>query len=533
MTITSSVDFSTLSAKHTSDATKARLRARHWAEIRLKAYGIAAIFLAAAALALLVSTIVTKTANVFYEYYLTLESTIELSDRDRERIENPNPRFRANLRRVVGSGIQDAVGGEVSRGEQRALTGLLSGDAGLELGDRVKADPSLIGQTVSYEALLDDNTQLYLKGSYGGLENLSSSGTLTVTKPEDYAEDEVKIEMGPAALSDVFVALREKRLEDAQRARAEQRRQQNAVEVTEARMLEAESAEDRERLQTQLDRFKASRDRAEAQADQLMEMATRIREIRFTMTDSDPSLLIRAGGGWFTAVEIERGELKAVVYDPAETDGPYQEGEWQGLIFERPEITRPISDRQVVWIENFKEEGKIVSKPNWRIIQHSDSANAELAGIWGAVVGSFWTMVVTFLLAFPIGVMASIYLEEFAPKNRTTDLIEVNINNLAAVPSIVFGLLGLAIFVSGVPVHLFGYDFTIGGFLPRSSPLAGGTVLALMTLPTIIIAGRASIRAVPPSIRDAALGLGASKLQTSTHHVLPMIEPVRIPGIAS
>jgi phosphate transport system permease protein len=124
--------------------------------------------------------------------------------------------------------------------------------------------------------------------------------------------------------------------------------------------------------------------------------------------------------------------------------------------------------------------------------------------------------------------MASIYLEEFAPKNRATDLIEVNINNLAAVPSIVFGLLGLAIFVAGVNIP--GTDIEIGGFLPRSSPLAGGAVLALMTLPTIIIAGRASIRAVPPSIRDAALGIGASKLQTSTHHVLPLAMPGILTG---
>jgi len=126
-------------------------------------------------------------------------------------------------------------------------------------------------------------------------------------------------------------------------------------------------------------------------------------------------------------------------------------------------------------------------------------------------------MLVTFSLAFPLGVMAAIYLEEFAPKNRFTDFVEVNINNLAAVPSIVFGLLGLAVFLG-----FFG--------VPRSSPLAGGIVLALMTLPTIIIAARASIRAVPPSIRDAALGLGASRLQTAFHHVLPLAMPGILTG---
>ena len=134
-----------------------------------------------------------------------------------------------------------------------------------------------------------------------------------------------------------------------------------------------------------------------------------------------------------------------------------------------------------------------------------------------AVAGSFFTLLVTLMLSFPIGVACAVYLEEFAPKNRWTDLIEVNINNLAAVPSIVFGLLGLAVFLI-----FFG--------LPRSAPLVGGLVLTLMTLPTIIIAGRAAIQAVPPSIRDAALGVGASKMQTIIHHVLPLAMPGMLTG---
>ena len=140
-----------------------------------------------------------------------------------------------------------------------------------------------------------------------------------------------------------------------------------------------------------------------------------------------------------------------------------------------------------------------------------------MAGIWGAVVGSFLTLAVTLSVAFPIGVSAAIYLEEFAPKNRLTNLIEVNINNLAAVPSIVFGLLGLAVFL-----NWFG--------MPRSAPVVGGLVLALMTLPIIIIASRASLRAVPPSIREAALGIGASKVQTVFHHVLPLAMPGMMTG---
>jgi phosphate transport system permease protein len=178
------------------------------------------------------------------------------------------------------------------------------------------------------------------------------------------------------------------------------------------------------------------------------------------------------------------------------------------------EAERRLSDAQVGWVDALVERGLVKRAFAARILQGGDSREPELAGVWGATAGSFWTLLTTLALSFPLGVAAAIYLEELAPKNRWTDLIEVNINNLAAVPSIVFGLLGLAI--------LLGF---LG--LPRSAPLVGGMVLALMTLPTVIIAGRAAIRAVPPSIREAALAIGASQLQTVFHHVLPLA----IPGI--
>ena len=192
------------------------------------------------------------------------------------------------------------------------------------------------------------------------------------------------------------------------------------------------------------------------------------------------------------------------------------------LVNETPEVARKVSDFQTVILEDLREMDAVSSNFNARFLSSGDSREPELAGVWGAAVGSFWTMVVTFLLAFPIGSLAAMYLEEFAPKNAITDFVEVNINNLAAVPSIVFGLLGLAVILP-VMNALGNDDF-------RSAPLIGGTVLALMTLPTIIIASRAAIRAVPPSIRDAALGLGASKLQTSFHHVLPLAMPGILTG---
>ena len=184
---------------------------------------------------------------------------------------------------------------------------------------------------------------------------------------------------------------------------------------------------------------------------------------------------------------------------------------------ELDESNRRLKDRNLKWIDQLVEEGRLEKRFNIPLFTHGDSREPEQAGIFGAVMGSLFAILVTMLLAFPIGVAAAIYLQEFAPKNRFTDLIEVNINNLAAVPSIIFGLLGLAIFL-----NYFG--------LPRSIPLVGGMVLALMTLPTIIISSRAALAAVPPSIREAALGVGASPVQTVLHHVLPLAMPGMLTG---
>ena len=181
------------------------------------------------------------------------------------------------------------------------------------------------------------------------------------------------------------------------------------------------------------------------------------------------------------------------------------------------ENERRLSDKQLAWIDTLIDAGRIRKQFNVTFFTAGDSREPELAGIWGAMVGSLFALAVTLVLSFPVGVAAAVYLEEFAPKNKLTSLIEVNINNLAAVPSIVFGLLGLSVFL-----NFFG--------LPRSAPLVGGLVLSLMTLPTIIIASRASLLSVPPSIREAALGVGASKLQTVSHHVLPLAMPGILTG---
>jgi phosphate transport system permease protein len=190
----------------------------------------------------------------------------------------------------------------------------------------------------------------------------------------------------------------------------------------------------------------------------------------------------------------------------------------KGLVkVDAPEEERRLDDREIAWFQKLEQAG-LISKPlNTGLLVNADSRFPELAGLSGALWGSFYALLVCFLISFPVGIAAGIYLEEFAPRSRWTDFVEVNINNLAAVPSVVFGLLALVAFIGW-----FG--------LPRSAPLVGGMTLSLMTLPTIIIATRIAVKAVPPSIRDAALGLGASHHQVVTGHVLPLAMPGILTG---
>jgi phosphate transport system permease protein len=176
-----------------------------------------------------------------------------------------------------------------------------------------------------------------------------------------------------------------------------------------------------------------------------------------------------------------------------------------------------LNTAQLAWFDALDGEGRVRSSFNTTLFTAGDSREPEQAGLLGALVGTVATMLVTLVLSLPLGVAAAVFLEEFAPKNRWTDLIEVNVNNLAAVPSIVFGLLGLAIFLG--LMHL-----------PRSAPLVGGIVLALLTLPTFIIVSRSALAAVPPSIREGALAMGASPLQVTLHHVLPLALPGILTG---
>jgi phosphate transport system permease protein len=229
------------------------------------------------------------------------------------------------------------------------------------------------------------------------------------------------------------------------------------------------------------------------------------------LDERSPSLLASFNGGLVKITSIDGDTATGLVLLPLASTASAA-ANWKVQTFATPESNRRLNDQQVAWLESFKADGRVSRHFATRLITAGDSREPEQAGIRGALIGSALTLLVTLALCLPIGIAAAVYLEEFAPKNRLTDLIEVNINNLAAVPSIVFGLLGLAMFL-----NFFN--------LPRSAPLVGGLVLALLVLPTIIIAARAALKSVPPSIKEAALGVGASHQQAVFHHVLPPAMP--------
>lgn len=334
------------------DLSAGRLKRRYAAERRFRFYGILAILAAVGMLGLLVVSIVSKAIPAFTQTFILVEVNFDAESIDPEGKRDRKTLARADYDGLIKAALRERFPEVTERRAKRALYGLVSSGAGLELRDRVLADPSIIGSTRQVWLRSSDDIDTFVKG---------------------------------------------------------------------------------------------------------------------------------------------------------------------GISRDVPQDERRVKDNEIAWVDRLDAAEGVDVRFNTTFFTAGDSREPELAGIWGAVMGSLLTLFVTLLLSFPVGVLSAVYLEEFAPKNKWTDLVEVNINNLAAVPSIVFGLLGLAVFL-----NVFG--------LPRSAPLVGGMVLALMTLPTIIIAARAALKAVPPSIREAALGVGASKIQVMTHHVLPLAMPGILTG---
>lgn len=507
-----------------SDAAKARIRARYRAEARFRAYGIGAIVLTAVFLLVVLADIVAKGLPAFTQHVLEMEVMVDRSEIDPQNTGDPAVIRAGDFQLLVRNALRAQFPEVTSRLGRRALDGILSSGAGDELRRRVLADPSLIGKTVKVPVLVSDDADLYFKGIGTRIERTPGRGTLTVSG----TTGEVTLSSTADDFAATLAVVKRALSAQARTARTEAARLRTIVQSIEGSRAAAERDLAAARTAGNAAQIAAAERRLAATTEEVTSLSARMTELtdtaaalqtRFEATAAEepldttvPSLLVAVDGGLVKLGRIGASAAAGEVLLPLASGAAARPGDWQLVTYLTPATNRKVSDQEVAWLEALRDRGMVENRFNTMFFTAGDSREPELAGIRGALVGSALTLLVTLVLCLPIGVAAAIYLEEFAPKNRLTEIIEVNINNLAAVPSIVFGLLGLAVFLS-----FFG--------LPRSAPLVGGLVLALLVLPTIIIASRAAIKAVPPSIKEAALGVGASHQQAVFHHVLPLAMP--------
>jgi phosphate transport system permease protein len=445
-----------------SEDAKRRLKRRYAADRRLQAYGIVAIALAVGLLGVLLASLISTGYVAFVQTKVALELYI-----DPQKVDASDPakgNFRAITREAMTSQFPEAKTDK----QKTELTKILTSDAPYIVRDYVVAHPEVIGNRITLPIAVSDPFDQLYKGviprevaalSYHQMrwfEWLENQGLVVE------ADGRVAIKL------DVYV--------DPARIQAGNPPTGDFAAV--------------------------ARDSLQAYLPEVHDTGL------FTiLADDAPEALSRAVAADPGIV----GKTVQIDFPVAKPFAVFAKGD-------DPKMLNPrFTQQQIEALDVLKGKGLVSTPFNWELFFNADSRFPERAGLAGAITGSFYALLVCFILSFPIGIAAALYLEEFAPKNRLTDLIEVNINNLAAVPSVVFGLLGLAMFLG-----YFG--------LPRSAPLVGGMVLSLMTLPTIIIATRAALKAVPPSVREAALGVGASKHQVMLHHVLPLAMPGILTG---
>jgi phosphate transport system permease protein len=462
-----------------------RIRRRYAAERRFRAYGLVALGITTLFLLTLFVEILRNGIPAFWQHSLVLDVPVKADVIDPDGKKDPAAIRAADYFPLTRDALDAVIPGIEGRQARRRLTGLLSTGATDELRNRLMADPSLIGQTVRTRLLLTDNADLYLKGMDTRIATRPGRGPATPSG----TSGEITLLAASADFDEDLLAIKRHRAREAAA------------------------------LRTEADRLTRTGD--PGQADRVKDLLAQASEIQArvdqpsleeAMDDRMPSLLVAINGGLVKITRLGAGGITGDVLLPLRSTAEAKASDWQVVTYLTPQGSRKITDQEIAFLERLKADGKVERHFNVLFFTSGDSREPELAGIRGAIVGSALMLLVTLVLCLPIGVLAAVYLEEFAPKNRLTEIIEVNINNLAAVPSIVFGLLGLAMFL-----NFFG--------LPRSAPLVGGLVLALLVLPTIIIASRAAIKAVPPSIKEAALGVGASHQQAVFHHVLPLAMP--------
>ncbi len=444
------------------EAVNRRVRRRYAADRRLQAYGILAITLAIGLLGVLLASIVSTGFPAFVQTKVDLAVTIDPSKVD------PSDIAKGNFRAIVREALAPYVPPDATDKQKTEVAKILTSDAPYIVRDYVVKHPDRIGKTITLPIAASDPFDQLYKG--------------VIPKDMD------ALSRGQTAW---FEALQNRNL------------------------VVTEDGRTAIKLDTYVDPAKVnagpppSGDFAAIARDSLQAYLPMVRDSALfsILADDAPDALAKSVAADPSII----GKTAQIAYPVSPPFAEFAKGE-------TPKILNPrFTPVQIEAFEAMQAKGIVHTPFNWELFFNADSRFPERAGLAGAITGTFLMLLVCFSLSFPIGIAAAVYLEEFAPKNRLTDLIEVNINNLAAVPSVVFGLLGLAVFLG-----YFG--------LPRSTPLVGGMVLSLVTLPTIIIATRAALKAVPPSIREAALGVGASKHQVMMHHVLPLAMPGILTG---
>ncbi|MPZ36550.1 MAG: phosphate ABC transporter permease PstA [Rhizobiales bacterium] len=498
-----------------SDDAKARIRARYRSETRFRFYGLLAIGLTAMFLVVVLADILIRGLPAFTQHWLRLEVTVNAAEIDPKGTRDPAEIRQGDFQLLIRDALRAQFPEVTDRRGRRSLDGILSSAAADGLRKRVVADPSLVGQTLDVPLLLSDDIDLYFKGIGTRIERHPGRGILT----SNGTTGDVVLHSSSNDFAPYLDAIKRALSVRARDIRREADRLRAIVSKLEARKAELDRASKIGTLSGGEYPALVSDIESLGQNIKTLDADAAALQARFDAVGSDekldetvPSQLVAINGGLVKITQLGNSTATGTVLLPLQSTADAAGGTWQVVSYLTPEAGRRVNDREVGWLERLKEKGLVERAFNWAFFTSGDSREPELAGIRGALVGSALTLLVTLVLCLPIGIAAAIYLEEFAPKNRLTELIEVNINNLAAVPSIVFGLLGLAVFL-----NFMG--------LPRSAPLVGGLVLALLVLPTIIIASRAALKAVPPSIKEAALGVGASHQQAIFHHVLPLAMP--------
>ena len=508
-------------ATQSKDAAAALVRRRYAAEARFKFYGLAAILFSAAFVVMLFSSIIMKGYPAFFEHSALLSVPLDPDVLDIGAARDKDKLASADYQAVIKKALRDAFPAVNDRAQRTALTKIISSGAADDLRAKVLANPALVGTTAQVKLPMSDLADIYLKGNLGR----SSSRAGGVIATPSGTDGEVAINLEGNELREELSVV--KRALGVRAAELKREAGQATIDITNT-AADVRAAEGRlgantdsaktDQLQKETARQKVRLVEYERQkASALEEAAALVKRVDAagsveTLDGTTPSLLVAINGGLVKVKELSAQRIVGDALLPLASEATATAGTWKITTYPTPEAKRNFTDQQIAWVDRLKETGHVTNGFNWRFFTAGASREPERAGILAALLGTLITMAVTLALCLPTGVAAAIYLEKFAPRNRFTEFVEVNINNLAAVPSIVFGLLGLAMFI-----QVFG--------MPRSSPLVGGLVLALLVLPTIIIASRAALAAVPHSITEGALGVGASKLQAIFHHVLPLAMP--------